>query len=121
LLSVLIVEDCDTDYLLVERRLKKWLSGVRVRCERAAARPELIAMLAQRWDLVITDYHLPDIEGAELLDAISIVQSNTPCIVMSGSAPELRAIAATKNLEAVEKGDSQGLHAALTSLGFCAE
>lgn len=109
---VLIVEDNDADYLLLRRQVVKLLAPPI--CSRAATRAELSTALMQDWELIITDYHLPDIERKELLDAIARAHPRTPCLVLSGSSYELEDVAAPGNVFAkLEKGDFAGLRSAL--------
>jgi len=112
MLNVLIIEDNDTDYLLMQRYIGKlWPASV---CVRAATRAEVVAVLLLQWDLIITDYHLIDIEGDELISTISEKQSLTPCLILSGSIDELRQIDLPANIFCrLEKGDYSGLMAAL--------
>lgn len=109
-LKILIIEDNDTDYLLLARRLKKALADVY--CLRAENRAQMLAALTQPMDLIISDYHLLDIEGDELMQTIATAHSNTPCILLSGSAHELETITVPKNFIAkLGKGDfSEFLH-----------
>lgn len=111
-LQVLIVEDTDTDYLLLERKVKNLLNPMTY--ARAANRSELIELLRRPWDLIISDYHLPDIEGEALLTLIEQSHINTPCILLSGSIDSLVALDLPDNVFArLEKGNSAALRAAL--------
>lgn len=113
-LRVLIVEDSDTDYLLLERQLQKLLEPMI--CARAANRRELIEMLRQTWNIIISDYHLPDIEGEGLLALIAQSHHDTPCLLLSGSIDSMVPITMPANVVArLEKGDSAALRAALLS------
>jgi CheY-like chemotaxis protein len=110
--NVLIVEDNDSDYLLLERHIKKLLASTR--CQRAENRAQLQAALTETWDLVVTDFHLPDIEGDELLATIAAAQRHTPCLLLSGSTNELDNIVAPQNVFGkLEKGDFAALRDAL--------
>lgn len=113
-LRILMIEDNDTDYLLLHRYIRKtWPAAI---CGRAARRAEVIDTLTQHWNLIITDYHLIDIEGSELLGTIAAKHPNTPCVILSGSILELREIDAPPNVfSRLEKGDYAGLSAALAS------
>lgn len=114
-LRVLIVEDNDTDFLLTQRQLKKLLSIETL--ARASCRAELTAALLSPLDLIVTDYHLPDIEGRDLLAAIAAAQAQTPCLVLSGSMPESERAGMPATIVAMlEKGDFEGFSAALKSI-----
>lgn len=111
---ILIIEDNETDYLLLLRTVKKVLADVD--CAHAGNRAELQRALTANWDLILTDFHLPDIEENELLDTIAAAQPKTPCIVLSGSADRLADIAMPGNVvHRIEKGNQPALHVALTS------
>lgn len=111
----LIIEDNDTDYLLLERHLQKMLPSFS--CVRAENRAQVSAALTQPLDLIVTDYHLLDIEGNELLSAIAGAQAKTPCILLSGSLYELDKVAAPGNVIAkIEKGDIPALRSAVERL-----
>lgn len=119
-LRVLIVEDCETDYLILLRHLQKNLPGAMY--HRAEHRAQLISALALQWDFIITDYHLLDIEGAELLTVITAASGNTPCILLSGSIAELDKTKTPDTICAkLEKGDFMGLrdvlHKLMSSMG----
>lgn len=112
ILELLLIEDSDTDFLLLDRKIHKWLPPSHV--TRAANRDELIDALRRDYDLIITDFHLPGAEGEGLLNMIHAAQSSTPCLLLSGSSAELNTIAAPPTVLAkLEKGDSTGLRAAL--------
>lgn len=111
---VLVAEDHDTDFLLLNRHIKKQWPG----CEsaRAGSRAELVVALAQSWDLIITDYHLLDIQEQELLALIAAAQPQTRCILWSGSMYELVDTDLPSNIVCkLEKGDYVGLKQALAS------
>lgn len=114
-MRILIAEDNDTDALLLQRHLRKLWPHCEWLC--AARRSELEPALAQRWDLIISDYHLLDIEGDELLARLAATQAETPCMLLSGSLYEIRDIDVPHNIFAkLEKGDYTALDAALATL-----
>lgn len=105
---VLVAEDHDTDFLLLNRHIKKQWPG----CDtaRAGDRAELTAALAKPWDLIITDYHLLDIQEHELLALIAATQPQTRCILWSGSMYELVDTELPPNIICkLEKGDYASL------------
>jgi len=112
---ILVVEDSDTDFLLLERQLLRLFS----RCDlhRANRRGELLAALAENWDVVVSDGHLPDIEGAELVALIGTAA--VPCVLVSGSLSALQALTLPPGFVALEKGDHARLRAVL--LRFCGD
>lgn len=114
-IRMLIVEDCDTDYILLEHQLQKL--SLLVECKRAANRRELIELLPSRWDLIISDYHLTDIEGEELLLLIAQSHGNTPCLLLSGSIEGATPSDALAHVYArLQKGDRAALRAAVLAI-----
>ncbi len=85
--NVLVVEDDDTDFLLVQRKLVKLLKPTIL--DRAKNRSELSAALLVARDLIVADYHLPDVEEHELITAIHTAQPATPCLILSGSTAHI--------------------------------
>lgn len=111
-LQVLIVEDTDTDYLLLERKVEKLLAPIA--CARAADRTQLTDLLLRHWDIIISDYHLPDIEGEHLLALIEQHHRHTPCLLLSGSIESFEGMKFPAHVFAcVEKGDNAALRDAL--------
>ena len=112
-LRILVAEDSDTDFLLTQRQIKKLLPTKTL--ARATCREDLLAALAAPLDLIVTDYHLLDIEGPDLLAVIADAQPDTPCLVLSGSAPTIaRDDMPASVIATLEKGDYSGFSAALT-------
>lgn len=114
-IRMLIVEDCDTDYILLERQLQKLL--LLVECKRAANHRELIELLPGHWDLIISDYHLTDIEGEELLLLIAQSHIKTPCLLLSGSIEGATPLDALAHVYArLQKGDRAALRSAVLAI-----
>lgn len=114
-LRVLVVEDNDTDYLLLERQLKKLLPSVAFK--RAANRRELIETLQNRWDVIISDYHLSDIEGEDLLLLIAQSHFDTPCLLLSGSIESVTTLDTQAHVYArIQKGDNDSLRTAVLTI-----
>ena len=57
-INILHLEDNDEDALLVERALRK--AGYAFSLRRARNKPEFVAQLAAKPDLILSDFHLPD-------------------------------------------------------------
>lgn len=110
--NVLVVEDNDTDFLLIERKLVKLIKPTIV--ARAKNRSELNAALLAARDLIVTDYHLADIEERELITAIHAAQPAAPCLLLSGSTAHIDPHDLQINVIAViEKGDNAALEKTL--------
>ncbi len=95
LLRSLIVEDNADDELLLLRYLAK--AGYDVQSQRVQTAADLKAALATRpWDIVISDYQMPNFNG---LDALSILKESgrdIPFIIISGIIGEEVAVEAMR-------------------------
>lgn len=96
LLHILLLEDSESDALLVERQLK--VGGYEPVCQRVDTEPGFEAALAREgWDLIIADYHLP---GFDALAALRLLQESgidLPFIIVSGVIGEEVAVSAMKS------------------------
>ena len=94
-LRILHLEDNPADALLVRDLLEH--DGLVVDIRDVGNRAEFLAALpAAKWDLLISDYKLPDFTG---LDALKIVREkfpSLPFILVSGTIGELAAIESLK-------------------------
>ena len=86
-LRLLLVEDNIDDALLVERSLKK--AGYdTLHIERVDNYFDLITKMQQKWDLVISDYRLPQFTGEEALKIVRDIDPDLPFILVSGYVGE---------------------------------
>jgi diguanylate cyclase (GGDEF)-like protein/PAS domain S-box-containing protein len=89
---VLIVEDCDDDAQLLLRELRfGGLNPSFRRVETIAGVRE--AFKESAWDVVISDYNLPQQSFTELMQAIRAIDADVPVIVVSSSIGEENAVA----------------------------
>ncbi len=94
-LAVLIVEDSESDAQLVLRLLRK--AGYALVFERIDTAEQMLAALEKRdWDIVISDYNLPQFSGPAALDLLKKKQIDLPFIVVSGVIGEESAVALMK-------------------------
>ena len=94
-LRVLLVEDSDDDAELVVRHLRK--EGVDPQVERVQMRPEMDAALkGGEWDIVISDYTLPQFSAPEAFDVLLGSGLDIPFIIVSGTVGEDTAVRAMK-------------------------
>jgi two-component system cell cycle sensor histidine kinase/response regulator CckA len=86
-LKLLIVEDSEDDCLLVVHALRQaGLSSDHVRIHTAHAfRRELHT---QEWDVIISDYNLPEFSAPEALEILQEARLDIPFIVISGTVGE---------------------------------
>lgn len=94
-LAVLIVEDSESDMQFILRLLRK--AGYEVSFERVETPEEMRFALEKRtWDIVISDYNLPQFGGPAALDLLKKIQPDVPFIVVSGMMGEESAVAMMK-------------------------
>ena len=87
ILRILIIEDDATDYRLLVRYLRQHDLQFAVR--RVVDSEELqSALKSHRWDLVLTDYSLPDIDIRERLQSLMEALPDAPVIMVSGTIGE---------------------------------
>src|SRR5215468_6724098 len=86
-LRVLIVEDSEDDALLIARELRR--SGNEVVFERVETPNAMVAALdSQNWDLIISDYSMPQFGGPAALTLYRERGLDFPFISVSGAIGE---------------------------------
>ncbi len=94
-LSVLLVEDCADDALLIQHQLER--GGHTPRMRRVDSEHALRAALKNdTWDIVITDHNLPSFDALAALALIKTYDPDLPVIIVSGSIGEELAVEAMK-------------------------
>lgn len=94
-LAVLIVEDSENDALLIIHLLRK--AGYEVAFERVETAEEMRSALEKgTWDIVISDYNLPQFSGPAALELLKSAEVDLPFIVVSGVIGEESAVALMK-------------------------
>ncbi len=80
---VMYVDDDEVMRLMVERLLTR--AGWRVACY-AGARDALAALRVEpgAWDLVITDFNMPELSGLELAQELATLRPDLPVLMISG-------------------------------------
>src|SRR5689334_19019869 len=95
-IRVLIVEDSEDDAYLVERVLRR--HGYQPFCQRVENHQQLRDVLSQtEWDIVISDFLLPDFNALGAMQACREAGVDVPLIVVSGSIGEDVAVEAMKH------------------------
>ena len=95
-IRVLIVEDSEDDCALLIRELRR--GGYDVQTQRVDSPAALkSACDSQQWDLVISDFSMPQFSGTDALTLVREKQSDVPFIFVSGTMGEEAAVAAMKN------------------------
>src|SRR5688500_1789723 len=94
-LRVLVVEDSEFDAQMMVSLLRK--GGYDVSSERVETRDALRAAITNRpWDLVLSDYNLPDFHAPAALQIIKESGLDLPFIIVSGGIGEDIAVEAMK-------------------------
>jgi signal transduction histidine kinase len=94
-LQILFIEDSEDDVVLLLRHLKK--GGFDARHERVDSASGLeTALQKQRWDLAVSDFHIPGFGGMEALAIVRSGGFDMPFILVSGLVGEEVAVGAIK-------------------------
>lgn len=94
-LRILYVEDSPDDALLVLRTLKQ--AGYDVQHERVETAQDMRAALStQKWDIVLSDYSLPQFNAPAALSVMKSTGLDIPFIIISGTIGEDTAVSALK-------------------------
>jgi diguanylate cyclase (GGDEF)-like protein/PAS domain S-box-containing protein len=90
-LKILVVEDAEADFRLIERHLRR--HGLDAECVRVASLDALSGALQRnRFDLALVDYHIPGLEIQASLGRIQADAPGLPVILLSGSIGEEAAV-----------------------------
>jgi response regulator RpfG family c-di-GMP phosphodiesterase/putative methionine-R-sulfoxide reductase with GAF domain len=94
-IKLLLVEDSDDDAQLILRELQR--GGYEVEFERVETAEEMRSALTQQsWDLIISDYSLPQFNAPAALATLQDMKIDLPFIITSGTIGEETAISALK-------------------------
>ncbi len=95
-LRLLLVEDSEDDAALLLRVLRR--EGYQVQCLRVETAEKFLEALGKdEWDLVISDYSLPQFSGPRALELFKERGIDIPFIVVSGAVGEEAAVALMKS------------------------
>lgn len=94
-LRLLLIEDNPADAELVLLHLRR--HGFEPDCTRVESEAELRTALPAGWDVVLSDYELPQFDGMRALALVREHDASLPFILVSGTMGEERAVAAMKN------------------------
>lgn len=83
---LLVVEDSEADYLLIQRQLR--LNGIHFRCRRVDHMESLEEALAYPWDVILYDYEIPGLYFSRAVALIKARAEETPIILVSGTVNE---------------------------------
>ncbi|MCK5058456.1 MAG: PAS domain S-box protein [Candidatus Aminicenantes bacterium] len=95
-LKVLVVEDSEDDTLLVIRKIRQ--GGFDPKYKRVDNSRSLVRALKEKsWDIVISDYSMPEFNGIDALKLVRERNENIPFILISGAIGEEIAVTAMKS------------------------
>lgn len=94
-LRVLHLEDNELDHELALVHLRR--AGIDVSCRRVESRAEFEAALDEPWDLILSDYNLPDFTGVEAFRLLQARGGELPFIIVSGEIGEETAVEAMRS------------------------
>ncbi len=81
--NILLVDDNPEHRLLITRILRRGIQNVSI--EEAGSGSDCIAKIGQtKFDLVLLDYSLPEMNGFEVLDVLNKIRDNMPIIMITG-------------------------------------
>lgn len=90
-LRVLIVEDSIDDCALMVHELTK--GGFDVYHRRVDTREDMLEVLtAEPWDLILSDYYMPNFDAMQALETLRSIGLDLPFILVSGSVGEQMAV-----------------------------
>ena len=91
LLRVLLIEDSEDDAVLILRELRK--AGYTPVSERVETEYTMrSALSSQKWDIILSDYNMPEFCAAEALSVYRECGIETPFIIVSGAVGEEKAV-----------------------------
>src|SRR5439155_14178868 len=93
-LHLLLIEDSEDDALLPLREVRR--GGWEVAHRRVETAPAMIEALAAKWDIIISDYSMPQFNGVAALALARRRVPNLPFILVSGTVGEEVAVEAMK-------------------------
>jgi two-component system, NarL family, sensor histidine kinase UhpB len=93
-LKVLIIEDNENDAILMLRQLRQ--SGYVPAHERVDTKDGVIRAISKEWDIIISDYVLPEFSGLETLKILQDSRRDIPCIIVSGKITDEIAVTAMR-------------------------
>lgn len=94
-IRLLIIEDSEDDAELLVRKVTK--SGYKIKYTRVESEKEMKSALQQEaWDLIISDYSLPNFTGLSAINLINQLNIDIPFIIVSGAIGEDIAVEAMK-------------------------
>src|SRR5689334_24618781 len=89
-----MVEDSEDDAFLIRRELTK--AGFDLDWKRVEREMDFVHALEHEWDLIISDFHMPEFDGLRAFAVYRELGLDTPFIFVSGALGEDRAVDAMR-------------------------
>ena len=90
-LNILVIEDCNADFLMVERNLKQ--NGLPARCRRVDTLEGVEkAINTESWDVVLSDYNVPQLNFHDSLKLLLTAFPDLALILVTGTVGEEKAV-----------------------------
>lgn len=94
LLHFLFIEDTENDVLLLVDYLQS--EGIKFNWQRVDTEQSVIAKLQESWDIIFSDYSMPEFSGARALEIVRQHDPDIPFVFISGAIGEEVAVEAMK-------------------------
>ncbi|KAA0003979.1 MAG: response regulator [Thermoplasmata archaeon] len=94
--KILFIEDNFDDYVIVEHMLKKSFGTMVKMIWTDSGKKALNELSQEKYDLILLDYRLPDMDGLEIMEEIERKGFNIPVIFLTGKGNERIAVEALK-------------------------
>ncbi|MGC1508561.1 putative bifunctional diguanylate cyclase/phosphodiesterase [Ketobacter sp.] len=94
-LNTLIVEDNKDDFLLLVDYIEA--SGLEIEAKCVDTESDLVSALDQPWDIVFSDYSMPNMNGARALEIVRRLDQDVPFVFVSGTIGEEAVVNAIKS------------------------
>ena len=90
-LSILVVEDRNADFILIERHFKQ--NGLAASCRRVDSLEGLKGAIDKgSWNLVLADYNVPHLNFLDCLNLVRETLPDVPIIMVTGTLGEEKAV-----------------------------
>ena len=93
-IRLLVIDDSEADAELVLRELTR--QGFEIVHERVETEETLVEALRKPWDVIISDFSMPQYDGLKAFEVVTQYASDVPFVFVSGVLGEERAVAAMR-------------------------
>ena len=91
LLRVLLIEDSETDAMLIRREIER-SNGFDLLMERVGTESDMrIALHRKTWDIILSDFRLPKLDAVKVLNILETFGLDIPFILISGTISDAEA------------------------------